>query len=455
MTKKNRVVNKTRRANNEGSVFQRKDGRWAGYISVGFDKDGKPIRKFIYGKTQTEVAKKLSDLSGRLNSQSYDMIEKKNFGELMQDWLLIFKKSSVTPRSFEGNIRNFKLHILPIIGNMKLYSVDVVAIQKVINKLFEQGYSTNLVKKNKHMINQFFEYAIDSKWVNINPTQKIKIRSKDRKIYTNGENYKALPPEIREKFLDALNKDESNFLKPLCICLMFAGVRIGEALALRWSNIHFNTKTIKIEQGITQVPRFDENGNILERVTVVSDTKTACSVREIPVTDIVLETLSKWKEKQKIRSYDINLDLTKPNMFVFANDDGSVRTYSGSRIIFDRFKTRNKLDKYNIHFHGLRHTFSNMLFEMNENPKVIQQLLGHRDVKTTITVYNSVNSEYVREATDKLNEKINSSYKPEEQETKQHGKLDEMEDDDINELLEELLKQKQERKRKREKDFDM
>ena len=45
-------------------------------------------------------------------------------------------------------------------------------------------------------------------------------------------------------------------------------------------------------------------------------------------------------------------------------------------MVFDRFKRRHDLEKYNINFHGLRHTFSNMLFEMNENPKVIQQLLG-------------------------------------------------------------------------------
>ena len=64
------------------------------------------------------------------------------------------------------------------------------------------------------------------------------------------------------------------------------------------------------------------------------------------------------------------------------------------------------MTNYNIHFHGLRHTFSNMLFEMNENPKVIQQLLGHRDVKTTITVYNSVDSEYIRQTTDKFNERV-------------------------------------------------
>lgn len=79
--------------------------------------------------------------------------------------------------------------------------------------------------------------------------------------------------------------------------------------------------------------------------------------------------------------------------------------------IFDRFKRKNGLNKFNIHFHELRHTFSNIVFEMNENPKVIQQLLGYRDVKTTITVYNSVNSDYVREATDKLNTKIQEKQK--------------------------------------------
>lgn len=62
-----------------------------------------------------------------------------------------------------------------------------------------------------------------------------------------------------------------------------------------------------------------------------------------------------------------------------------------------------------------------MSFELNENPKVIQQLLGHRDVKTTITVYNSVNSEYVREATDRLNTKI--------QEHEQEREMEEVDDD--------------------------
>ena len=83
-------------------------------------------------------------------------------------------------------------------------------------------------------------------------------------------------------------------------------------------------------------------------------------------------------------------ELTAPTSFIFVKDDGSVRTYSGCRMIFDRFIKRHYLDKYNIHFHCIRNKLLNTLFEMNENSKAIQQLLGHRDVKTTITIYKNI-----------------------------------------------------------------
>lgn len=450
MAKKNKVVNKTRRANNEGSIFQRKDGRWAGYVSMGFDEEGKPIRKIIYGKNQTEVAKKLSEISGRLQSNSYEILEKKTFGELMKEWLLVFKKSAVSPRTFEGVIRNFKLHIEPMLGNMKVYEVDTTAIQKVVNAMIDEEYNNNTIKKVKFIFNQFFDYAIDNKWVQFNPTAKVKVRSKDRVQNNDKNKYKAMTPETREKFFTALSGDESNFLKPLCVTLLFAGLRIGEVLALRWDNFDEQKKTLSIESGITQVPSFDSDGNITKRVTVVGDTKTACSVRTIPITDVVVNSLQEWKNKQSIKSREINFELVKNDRYIFGNDDGSVRTYSGTRKIFDRFKKRNNLNDYHIHFHTLRHTFSNMLFELNENPKAIQQLLGHKDVKTTISVYNSVNNEYVRATTERLNESISENFTQEKSQ-----QADELTDEELEEQLEELLRQKELRRKKKEKDFEM
>ena len=295
---KKKSVKRTRRANNEGSIFQRSDGRWGGALTMGYDENGKIIRKTIYGKSRAEVVKKLSEISGRMKSNSYDLVEQNDLETLMFEYLMTFKKSAVAPRTFEGNIRNFKLHIAPLIGKMKVYEIDNYVIQKLVNNLIDQGYSTDTIKKCKHLISQFFEYAIDNKWVLVNPTLKVKVKGK-RKVYEeDDEKYKALPPEIRDMFLEALNKDEANFIKPLCITLMFAGLRIGEAIALKWKNIDFKNKTIKVDRAITQVPKFDEDGNIKSRVTVIGDTKTTCSVREIPVTDIVIETLKNWKDKQ-------------------------------------------------------------------------------------------------------------------------------------------------------------
>ena len=131
-------------------------------------------------------------------------------------------------------------------------------------------------------------------------------------------------------------------------------------------------------------------------------------------------------------------------------------------MIFDRFIKRHNLGKYNIHFHGLRHTFSNMLFEMNENPKVIQQLLGHRDVKTTITVYNSVDSEYVRQTTEKFNEKvkeeqmlIDQNIREEVIEERKEKLVKDMTDEEFDDMLQKLMEERQERKRKKQSDIEM
>lgn len=112
--------------------------------------------------------------------------------------------------------------------------------------------------------------------------------------------------------------------------------------------------------------------------------------------------------------------------------------------------------------YGLRHTFSNMLFEMNENPKVIQQLLGHKDVRTTITVYNSVDQDYLRQSTNKLNDKFNQEiFTTPAQTTPSKEQIltnlqnnDLEEDEDIDEMIKQLEQLKAKKKAK-EKDFEM
>jgi integrase len=452
-------VRRTRRGNGEGSIYQRQDGVWCAVVSIGNDEKGKLKKKYIYAGTRTEVIKKMSDFTGKMQRNMASAANKYTIGELMLEWLLVFKKHAVTPRTFENNIRNFRLHIEPYIGNMKIDEVTPSVIQNIFNQLFLKGLAVPTVKKIKWVLNQFFDYAVDTELIDKSPTIKTKLRNSDRKAVNSENMYKAIPQDVRMQFINKLNNHE--LLKPLCMTSMFAGLRIGELLALKWHGVDLKNKTIKVTNAITQKPKFNDKGEIISRTTIIAATKTACSVREVPIPDILVDVLEDWKKVQWLKEQVYGVELTKPENIVFSKNDGSVRSYSGTRMILNRFLKRNNLTKHGIHFHSLRHTYSNMLFETGENPKIIQMLLGHRDVKTTISIYNSVDQSYFKQATDKLNKLFNTESMEMYNKLKEKPKalvyemkpIDEMSEEDKEiEALERILAEKRARKKN---DFEM
>src|SRR5690554_6826467 len=99
ITKKNKVVETTRRENGQGSLYQRANGLWACSFYI-VNKEGKKVRKHVYAKSRMEAIKKMQDVQGRAFVMTDDLIKGKNFGELCEDWLLVFKKAAVSSRTF-------------------------------------------------------------------------------------------------------------------------------------------------------------------------------------------------------------------------------------------------------------------------------------------------------------------------------------------------------------------
>lgn len=95
------------------------------------------------------------------------------------------------------------------------------------------------------------------------------------------------------------------------------------------------------------------------------------------------------KEYREKLQVETGFSLIGNDDFVFGTNKGELRSYSGTKHMFDRFLKRNNLDGKGIHFYELRHTFSNTLFEQNTNPRVVQALMGHRKIETTM-IYNTV-----------------------------------------------------------------
>ena len=394
----------SRRGNNEGSVFQRSDGRWCAVVNLGYDRNGRRVRKNFYGKTRAEVTVKMTaELGERLKgghaSPSNDSLQ-----VLMHEWLMTFKRADVSPRTFERNLGTAKLHIYPHIGALRLHEITPNIVQSLLNRMLFGGYAPASVRKIKFLLHQFFAYAKANRFIAENPVDECIVKTKKEHKEQKEEKYKAIPIELRGIFLDAVSKDP--FLKPLCMIQMFAGLRIGEALALQWKDVDLAHGIINIDNAVTVVPVLDKQGNTVSKQTVISDTKTVASVREVPMPEILKQALLEWNKLRRKQQIDSDFSLTAPESLVFGTNRGTLRTYYGTKTMFERLMRRSGLAEYKIHFHSLRHTYSSMLFELKENPKVIQMLLGHKDVTTTIKTYNSVDRSYFKQATDKLDGKF-------------------------------------------------
>ena len=386
-----------RRANGEGSIIQRKDGRWAGVILLGYKPDGKPNRKTVYGHSQAEVLQKLSELKHKLVTGSI-ISNKALLGPTMKEWLRIYKKTLVSSRTFEQNIRTFRNHIEPALGDRTIDSIKSNDIQMLLTKSLEDhnGFS-NTPKRIKFLLNQFFEYLIEQGLAYDNPTMRCKISNKMKKTFIDKkgnlvgkENYKAIPVSERARFIKSLDYGP-DIIKPLSLVMMFGSLRVGEALGLKWENVDFDREAIYVEQGLTEDVEFDDDLNIIGRKDIISTTKTSCSRRAIKMPKLLVDALKQWKKVQWCKEQVKGVHLTKPSSLVFCNDDGSIKSYDGIRRMFDRFtKKFGFKQEFGIHCHMLRQTFSNMQIENKRNIKDVQHLMGHKDAKTTQLHYNSV-----------------------------------------------------------------
>ena len=170
---------------------------------------------------------------------------------------------------------------------------------------------------------------------------------------------------------------------------MLTGMRIGEALALQWKHVDFQNRTISIQQSLTRELEFDGEGRTKKTAAALGVTKTRCSRRVIQAPDLVLQRLREWMRYLSKRKG--GLEALVPEGFVFCSTRTmGMRTYSGFRASFRHFLERNGFGDQHLNLHRFRHTYASMLLEQEISPKVVQKLLGHRDVSTTLGVYSHV-----------------------------------------------------------------
>jgi integrase len=394
-----RIAAKGKRSSNDGSIYLAPNGKWRCMLSLGKKEDGTRNRISRYFDCEKEArAWKTQQLATVLQygNESVKTVSGL-FVPQYHKWLLEVKMPDVLSQHFNALMIQYNKYIKPYFLKAQQKDLNVAAFQKFFRYLEQKNVGHETQRKMKCALRQYFEKEFANTPMR-NPLDSVKLTVKKTEVIINpdeiiaGEEYKAVPKEVRKQFLEALDRDKfSRFLKPLCYLMYFTGNRVGETLAYQWKDFNFEKRYILVYKAATVEYDFDENGNKIGKAkTIIKQPKTKKGIRPLPLLDILCEVLQEWFEYRKAQEKVLGISFTAPDDYVFSNNKGELRSRWGANTLLARFLERNNLQHQGIHFHALRQTFSNSLFAEESDDKLITDLMGHAKISTSKEHYNSI-----------------------------------------------------------------
>lgn len=364
-----------KRGNGAGSVYRQKStGKWGGSITL---ENGK--RKYFYGKTQKEVQDKINEA---LYEQQRGMLatgSNATMQEYLEDWLEKTHKHTVRLGTYLNYQKLLRNYLVPGLGKVKLQKLTAPQVQAFYSAKLQEGLSPKTVTNIHGFLHKALDNAVRWNIVSRNVCDAV------------------TPPRVPRKELNFLTQDQAatllqevkaHKLEALLTVAITTGLRRGELLALRWQDINFELGTIQVKRAVSyhQVYGYVE-----------SEPKTSRSRREIMLASFVVEVLTKHQQQQKEQRLAADSDWTDKNL-VFTNATGDF--YSPSTLVkaFRRFL--KKVGLPHMRFHDLRHSAATILLTMKVHPKVVQEILGHSQITTTMDIYSHAMPSMQSEATE-------------------------------------------------------
>lgn len=376
-----------KRSNGEGTIYKRKDGRWcAAYY------DEKYNRHYVYGKTQAEVKQKLK----KKRDEKPDEVQQSiTFQEWIEEFLVNYKRNEIKITTYEGYMRIYRKHIEDSqLGKTALNQLTTEMLQRYYNDKLNDGYNSKTVHSIGIVVGAALNHAVKLKMLSENPNRYTSIPKKKK--------YEAsvLSAEEVRRIVDEA-KDEGIY--PIIVTTVYTGMRKGEAMALKWENVDFQKRRIYIKNSLCKIDgdQTDEKGHRHARYEIL-EPKTKESIRMVPMMDEVYEALMLQKERQEMdkqRYREIYLD----QGLVFTDLCGN---FLPQRQFMDQYHAF--LRKYgitDIRFHDLRHTFATLLIEADVSMKIVQELLGHSTITTSMDIYTHVSDEKKEQALERLQQR--------------------------------------------------
>lgn len=353
----------------EGSIFQRRDGRWVAVLQLGYA-NGKRQRKTLYARTRGEVQKQLQAHLRRALAGSRPVDDRITVGEYLERWL-DSARATVRIRTWTRYEQYVRIHAAPI-AHLRLAAVGPADLQQLLTSRIDAGASPSTVGHLRAVLHRALRQAELWGLVMRNPvslTRAPRVARKDMRTLSVGE---------AQAFLAAVRDDR---LEALYVVALTTGLRQGELLGLRWSDLHAATGALQVQRSLER----SADG----APPVLTEPKTRSARRLVPLPQLALDALRRHKARQaeeRLRAGPAWAD----RELMFTTEIGG--PIDASNLVKRSF--RPALKRAGIaqpfRFHDLRHTAATLLLARSVHPKVVSGLLGHSQISVTLDVYSHV-----------------------------------------------------------------